>query len=235
VDAVRSELDVEDPVPTQHRLRRRVHGLARVLRERGAVAVVRDLWSDNFRRFRFFSGEIPDVGAHAAEERWRLVGPDEAEAWVLENPRTSESNPRVHEVALENQHLLFLAEHEGRVVGHRWVARGWMYVVSGSDQFMLRFPADMGFFYDLFVHKDYRRRGIGGGSSHRPFKILPRLGLTRCATSMVERNRTGRRCWMALGIPWWDTARLVIGSRTLWFPRKPWARLGVAELVRIRS
>jgi GNAT superfamily N-acetyltransferase len=174
--------------------------------------------------YRWFLGDLPDFPQPESPGCWRLLTQNEAEGWVRDHPSRRADQRRVHEVALENRHLLFVASHEGTDVGRLWVGRGWLYV-DRPDYVMVRLHPDIAYSYDLFVDKAYRRRGFA--SDGFPFRLqtVRQHGLRRYAVGVVAANRGGRRRLMNLGFPWWDALRFRVGGRAVWLKGRPWERI----------
>lgn len=186
----------------------------------------RHLWRDHVYRTRWFGGRLPEVAPPAPE--WRPATHAEAEAWVR-GRRANPGNREEYRVALENDHVLMLAERDGRELAHRWIGRGWAYI-SEPAWSLVRFPAGMAYFYDIDVERAHRGQGLGRSGVAAGIRHARELGLATCALWIFRSNAASLRNWMPLGVPWWDCTRLVVSHRGVWLPRPPWRRLGVEHV-----
>jgi GNAT superfamily N-acetyltransferase len=213
---------------TACRPRERLESFLARWRRKGLAGAALEAWTDRFsaERLYCFSGEIPST-PEAPAAGWRLLSPSEAEAWVARSLAKGE-DMRMYQVALENAHLLFLAERDGREAGHVWVGRGWTYVPSPS-RLLVRFHARTAYHYDQFVHPQHRRKGIAGSGLEYRLAVARAHGLARCSALMVRANRSARRNWSRLGIPGWPALRLALAGRSFLLPSGSWRRMGAEE------
>jgi len=184
-------------------------------------------WRGHVFPIRWFAGPLPQQPP--AEDRiWRVLSQEEAEAWVRQ--QTSRATGREkYRVALENRHGFLVAEIDGQVVARRWVGTGWVYI-GDPVWSLVRFPPGMGYFYGLYVDPAYRRRGISKGGVAAGLAYARAEGLTSCAVWMHRSNNPSLHNWSDLGVPCFDTTRIVVSHRGVWFPRSPWPRLGVTQV-----
>jgi GNAT superfamily N-acetyltransferase len=179
---------------------------------------------------RWFCGEIPDRPADDGPRDdvvWRPLSREETEAWVSQAGQSA-GERRMHATALESRHRLWVAEQEERIIGHQWVGGGWAYLPWPIGLYV-RFPEDMAFFYDAFVEKEYRCRGIRSRGLRLIASRSRALGLRRISAWVELSNHASLKTWARLGVPYWDCLHVVLTKRSLWLGGggSPWARLGV--------
>jgi GNAT superfamily N-acetyltransferase len=174
--------------------------------------------------FHWFLGDLPELPGPGDPGCWRLLSQAEAESWVRAHPTERDDQRRSLEVALENEHLLFVASHEGKDVGHVWAARGWMYV-ERPDCVRVHLAPGTTYFYDMFIDKPYRRRGLAAQGFHFRLHTLRQNGLRRYAAGMNSGNRVGRRNATSMGWPSWQALRFRVGRRAFWIKGRPWERI----------
>ncbi len=181
------------------------------------------------RRILLFDGPLPDLPSRCEGERyWRLADPAETRDWIARRPPRPELR-REYEIALSEQHWLFLA-HDGNVpVGHRWVAfrrasLRWPFTCE------LNLGPDLGYFNDLFVAPSHRGRGIGVGGALAAVRQLQAAGIGRCAALVIASNRSSARLWRGLGVPSRLALHAVLPRFRRWFPPQPWLHAGIRVL-----
>ena len=174
--------------------------------------------------FYWFLGDIPELPAPPDPSCWRLLSQGEAEAWVRDHRTERADQRRSQDVALENKHLLFVASLEGRDVGHVWGARGWMYA-ERPDCVRVHLSPETTYFYDMFVDKPYRRRGVASDGFRVRLQTVRHHGLRRDAAGVISGNRVGRRNVQSLGLPSWEALRFRVGRRAFWIKGRPWERI----------
>jgi GNAT superfamily N-acetyltransferase len=193
---------------------------------------VREIWKGHVYHLQWFSGAIPPVTL-SNPTVWRCLSPAETEQWVAAHPGGSETSYE-RRIALENRHLLMVAEVDGRAVAQRWIARGWSYL-SRPIAANVRFPPGMGHFYSRIVDPAFRGRGIGRSGVCDSLALAREAGLTHCSGQIDSWNAASLRNWMDLGIPAWRVTRVIARNRGVWIPSSPWARLGVDRVEPVPS
>lgn len=175
--------------------------------------------------YHWFLGDLPEFPEAQPPGCWRLLTPEERASWVRDHPLQRADQRRVKEVALENDHLLFVASLEGTQVGHVWAGRNWMYV-DRPDCVRVHLAPETVYFYDMFVQKPYRRRGVAQDGFGFRLQTARQNGLRRYAAGMNSGNRVGRRNAMSMDWQSWDALRLRVGRRAFWIKGRPWERIG---------
>lgn len=181
------------------------------------------------RRVHLFAGPLPALPPLQERERyWRRADPDETRAWIARQPPRPDLR-REYEIALSEQHWLFLA-HDGDIqIGHRWV---------GFRRAFVRWPftceldlaPDMGYFYDVFVSPTHRGREIGIGAAYAGLRQLDATGVTRCSSLVSASNRPSARVWRGLGVPSRLALHIVLPKFRHWYPSQPWLHAGIRVL-----
>lgn len=185
-------------------------------------------WRDHVYTLRWFAGPLPEPRP-AEGHAWRRLSREETEAWA----QNRDADPETREtfrVAVENGHALLVAEIDGLVVARRFVGTGWVYIGEPIWS-RVQFPQGMAYFYGMYVEPAHRGRGIGKAGVASGLAYARAAGLSSCALWIRRYNAPSLRNWRELGVPWFDTTRLVVSHRGLWIPRSPWPRLGVTSVV----
>lgn len=96
---------------------------------------------------------------------------------------TDDSESGIARFLARNPDTCFVAEADNRIIG---------VIMAGND-------GRRGFIYHTAVHPDYRKQGIGSALVNTALHALERLGITKVALVVFERNRDGNAFWEKQG------------------------------------
>ncbi len=91
---------------------------------------------------------------------------------------------------LEAGHLCFVAEENGSIVNHLWVAFNEIYL-KGLDR-KLQMGSDSAYLYDAYTVPKYRHRGISVKVNYEIFEHLFKTGFEKAVYIIVYDNRPSR-------------------------------------------
>ncbi len=178
------------------------------------------------RRVHLFAGPLPPLPPTQPRERyWRRANADETREWIARRPPHPDLL-KEYEIAVAENHWLFLAHDEDVLIGHRWVGFRRAFV-RWPFTCELELAPDTAYFYDAFVSPSHRGRQIGIGAAYAGLRQLEGTGVTRCASLVSASNHASARVWVGLGVPSRVALHIVLPKFRHWLPSQPWFHAGI--------